>query len=76
MRIKRNIYNQQNEISSLDQSTIRINEFQLCKKGDIQEDKIDIEIGLIAKSSRLKDPVNLAIWQTAQEIFNDGFENN
>jgi len=30
----------------------------------------NIEIGLIAKSNRLKDPVNFALWQTAQKIFN------
>ncbi|TMO57056.1 HTH-type transcriptional activator IlvY [Pseudoalteromonas phenolica] len=42
----------------------------------IDNDKTSIEIGLIAKSSRLKDPVNLAIWQTAQKIFNKSIENN
>jgi len=42
----------------------------------INSGNTDIEIGLIAKSTRLKDPVNLAIWQTAQQIFNDSIENN
>ena len=36
----------------------------------------DIEIGLVAKNTRLKDPVNKAIWQTAQEIFNEMLENS
>ena len=42
----------------------------------IKSGNTNIEIGLIAKSTRLKDPVNLAIWQTAQQIFNDSIENN